>query len=484
MRITTSIRILGVFLMLFSFTMLPPAAVAYYFKDGTLLTFIQAFSFTFCFGLICWLLNRDAKKALKTRDAFLITVLFWSVLSLFGALPLLLFDAEHLSFTDALFESVSGFTTTGASVLGDGPQALPNAMRYYLQQLQFIGGMGIVVLAVAILPMLGVGGMQLYRTETPGPLKDSKLTPRIAQTAKTLWYIYVGLTLACAVAYALAGMSWFNAIGEAFSTVSTGGFSMHNDSFAYYNNTHIELIGALFMFLGGTNFTLHFLAFRSQSPLPYWRDTEFRTYAYLLAASILLVTYFLDYYSMFADTQTALIKATFNVTSLMTTTGLSSANFSLWPSFIPFFIMVLAIVGGCGGSTSGGMKVIRVLLLQKQVFREMRHLTHPHLIDTIKFGRSNLPDRLIQSMWAFIAAFIGLFIVLYLLLLACGLDITTAFGALVAAQANAGAGIGSIAEGFQHLPTAAKWIMMFGMLAGRLEIFTLLVLLTPTFWRR
>ena len=484
MRIGTSLRILGVFLMLFSFSMLVPAGVSYYFNDGSSVAFIQSFTLTFGFGLICWFYTRDAKQELKTRDAFLITVLFWSVLSLFGALPLLLSNHIHLSITDAIFESVSGFTTTGASVLTHGPQSLPDAMRYYLQQLQFLGGMGIIVLAVAILPMLGIGGMQLYRTETPGPLKDSKLTPRIAQTAKALWYIYVGLTIACIVSFWLAGVDLFDAIGEAFGTVSTGGFSMHNDSFSYYQDDRIELIGALFMFLGGTNFSLHFIAFQNRNPLSYWQDTEFRTYVYILLISIIGVTVMLDYYGMFANTSTAFVKATFNVVSLMTTTGLTSANFSIWPSFVPFFIMILAIIGGCGASTSGGMKVIRVLLLEKQVLREIRHLIHPHIVDSIKLGNSNLPDRLIQSIWAFISAFIGLFIILYLMLLACGLDVTTAFGALVAAQANAGAGIGNVSEGFYHLSTFAKWILMFGMLAGRLEIFTLLVLFTPSFWQK
>ena len=483
MRMTTSLRILGVFLMLFSFSMLPPATIAYFYADGDGMPFIHSFTLTFVFGLFCWFPARHATKELKTRDAFLVTVLFWSVLSLFGALPLLLSSSVDLSFTDAIFESVSGFTTTGASVLSNGAQDLPHAIRYYLQQLQFIGGMGIIVLAVAILPMLGVGGMQLYRTETPGPMKDSKLTPRIAQTAKALWYIYVGLTLLCILSLWYAGVDLFNAIGESFAIVSTGGFSMHQESFAFYHSHQIELVAAFFMFLGGTNFSLHFVAMRRLNPLHYWRDVEFRAYCYIMLSAIIITAAMLLYHHNYADMTTTLVKAVFNVTSLMTTTGLTSADFSLWPSFIPFLIMIVAIIGGCGASTSGGIKVMRALLLPKQYCREIRHLSHPNIVDSIKFGNVHLPDRVIQSMWAFVAAFIGLFILLYLILLACGLDIPTAFGALVAAQANAGAGIGDVANGFYQLPDLAKWVLMFGMFAGRLEIFTLLILFTPSFWR-
>ncbi len=483
MHTQTSLKILGIFLMLLSFSMLVPLTLVAIYHETDAVPFTSGFSFTFSFGLLCWFFTRHARHELKTRDAFLVTVLFWAVISLFAALPLMLSTHLHLSFTDAVFEAMSGFTTTGASILSS-EQYVPHSLRYYLQQLQFLGGMGIIVLAIAILPMLGIGGMQLYRTEAPGPLKDSKLTPRITQTAKALWYIYVGLNVLCAFCLWCSGLTVLDAIGEAFATISTGGFSMHPQGFAYYHSNRVELLTALFMFLGATNFALHFISLQRFNVWFYWRDVEFRWYCYLLAAVIAISTGVLMQHHYYPDVRTTLVKAIFNVTSLITTTGFTSDNFSAWPSFVPFLIMVASIVGGCGASTSGGVKVMRALLLQKQVARELKQLLHPNIVDSIKFGNVHLPDRVIQSMWAFVAAFIGLFIFLYLLLLATGLDITSAFGALVAAQANAGAGIGSVSSGFGHLPTAAKWILIFAMLAGRLEIFTILILFTPWFWQR
>lgn len=485
MQIKTILRLLGVLLMIFSLSMLTPLLINIVFHEHLWFPFLSAFALTFFTGLLLWLLFRHEQQELKTRDGFLIVSLFWAVLSFFASLPFIITIDFKKDITDAVFESISGLTTTGASVIARLDE-LPNALLFYRQQLQFLGGMGIIVLAVAILPMLGVGGMQLFRTETPGPMKDAKLTPRIAQTAKALWSIYVFLTLLCMVCYWAAGMDWFDALGESFATVSTGGFSMHDASFAYYHSDLIELIACFFMLLGGTNFALHFLVFKKGTLLHYWQDEEFRFYiATLLFASwiitVSLVAY--NYFNMHASHH-ALVKSLFNVISLATTTGFISAPFSSWPTYIPVLIMLLAIVGGCSGSTSGGIKMIRALLLYKQSKREMARLLHPNAVVPVKFGRQTLPDQVMQSMWSFISVFIALFLLLMVIFIAFGNDFVTSFSAITATLANAGAGIGRISTSFVDLNGPSKWLLIFAMLAGRLEIFSLLILFSRHFWQK
>lgn len=483
MQIKTILRLLGLLLMLFSGSMLPSLALSVWFQDCSPMPYLMGFLLTAGSGFLCWFLFRRHNNELKIRDGFFIVVLFWTVLCLFAAIPFMIAPHPHETFTDAMFESVSGFTTTGATVVR-GINSLSHAMLYYRQQLQFLGGMGIVVLAVAILPMLGVGGMQLYRAETPGPLKESKLTPRITSTAKRLWTIYVGLTFVCALSYWLAGMDWFDALGESFATISTGGFSMHDSSFEYYNSDLIEMVGSFFMIVGAANFSLHFLALRGKTWRCYWHDEEFRTFIFLLSVTALSVAIVLWIYHIYSHPETALVKSVFNVVSLMSTTGFVSAPFSQWPSYAPILIMFVALIGGCAGSTSGGMKVMRILLLKKQSVREIMRLLHPQAVVTLKFAKQAMPERVLQAMWGFIAAFISLSVILLLILMATGLDLTTAFGALVATLANAGAGLGAASVNFHGINTIAKWVLMFAMLAGRLEIFTLLVLFSPAFWRR
>jgi len=483
LQIKTILRLIGILLILFSLSMLTPLPINLVFHEFFYLPFITAFSCTLGTGFILWFGCRHHKQELKIRDGFLIVVLFWFVLCFFASLPFLFAIHSSHHMTDALFESVSGFTTTGASVINH-LEGLPHAVLFYRQQLQFLGGMGIVVLGVAILPMLGVGGMQLYRAETPGPMKDSKLTPRIAHTAKALWFIYFLLTLLCMLSYWFAGMDWFDALGESFATVSTGGFSMHDRSFAHYNSNKIELIACFFMLLGGTNFALHFVAFKRASIKHYWQDEEFRYYIGFLFIASLIITISLvnyDYYK--ADSQ-AIVKSLFNVISLATTTGFISAPFSGWPTFIPILIMLLAIVGGCAASTSGGIKVLRTLLIYKQSRREMIRLLHPHAIIPIKFGKHLLPEPILQSMWGYISVFIALFLSLMVLFMAFGNNFITSFSAITASLANAGAGLGNISVSFDKLNLQSKWLLMFAMIAGRLEIFSLLILFSPQFWRR
>ncbi|MFW6346129.1 MAG: potassium transporter TrkG, partial [Halomonas sp.] len=368
MSLRMILRILGLLLMLFSLTMMPPILVSLLFGDGQWEAFAIAIAITVVTGAMMYLPNRGAHKELRTRDGFLIAALFWSVLALFGSLPLMLTGESALSITDAVFESFSGLTTTGATVI-TGIETLPESILYYRQQLQWLGGMGIVVLAVAILPTLGVGGMALYRTEIPGPLKDSKLTPRITETAKALWYIYASLTLACMLAYMAAGMDWFDAVGHSFSTVAIGGFSTYDASIGHFDNAAIEMICVFFLLVSAVSFSLHFTAWRQRSLLHYFEDPEAR-FLLLFLAGLTTITAISLWLTGTYDTQLGLRHALFEVVSVATTAGFAVADFSLWPGALPFLLFVAAFVGGCSGSTGGGMKVIRIILILKQGMRE------------------------------------------------------------------------------------------------------------------
>lgn len=468
--------------MVFSVTLLPPAVVSLIYADGSLAAFIGAFALTLLMGLVVWLPVRSAAQELRLRDGFLVVVLFWTVLGTAAALPFMISSRPDISMTDAVFEAWSGLTTTGATVLV-GLDQLPRSILYYRQQLQWLGGMGIIVLAVAIMPMLGVGGMQLYRAETPGPVKDNRLTPRIAQTAKALWYIYMGLTALCLAAYWLAGMSFFDALAHSFSTVATGGFSTHDASIGHFESTLIEAIAVVFMLAAGLNFALHFLAWRGFTLRPYFEDTEARAYfGVLFVVSAVTVTYLLlvGVYDSFA---TAMHHGIFQVVSIGTTTGFTTAEYFFWPGFLPVLLLLLSFVGGCGGSTGGGIKVIRVLLLFKQGGREIKRLIHPSAQLPVKVGGRVLPDRMVESVWGFFALYVASFCVMSLLLAATGLDLVTAFSAVAACMNNLGPGLGQVGAHYADISDPAKWVLCFAMLLGRLEVFTLLVLFNPQFWR-
>ena len=470
--------------MLFSFTMLPPAIAGWWFEDGATKPFIIAFMLTLATGLAAWVPVSRSRRELRLRDGFLVVVLFWSVLGLFGALPFVLYEPLGMSFSDAAFESLSGLTTTGATVITNLDQ-LPHSILFYRQQLQWLGGMGIIVLAVAILPMLGIGGMQLYRAETPGPMKDSKLTPRITETAKALWYIYLGLTVLCAVAYWLAGMSGFDAISHSFSTVAIGGFSTHDASMGYYfSNPAIEAVAIVFMLLAGMNFALHFLSWRSLSFQPYRRDEEVRMYASVLLVVAIIASGYLYYTQVYDSAGRAALHGVFQAVSIGTTTGFTTANYAAWPGLLPVLLLFTSFIGGCAGSTGGGMKVIRFLLLVKQGMREIKRLVHPNALIPVKMGGKAMPDRVINSVWGFFSAYVAAFSIMLLILMATGLDQVTAFSAVAACMNNLGPGLGEVAAHYGDINDVAKWVLCFAMLLGRLEIFTLLVLLTPTFWRR
>jgi len=474
-------RVLGILLSLLSLTMLTPMLVGLIYQTGALLPFFLAFAVTLITGLLLFLPVRRHEVQLRLRDGFVIVVLFWGVLGVFGGLPFILSDHLDLSVAAAIFESMSGLTTTGATVIV-ALDDLPHSILYYRQQQQWLGGMGIIVLAIAILPMLGISGMQLYRAETPGPNKD-KLTPRIASTAKALWYIYLGLTIACALAYWLAGMSLFDAINHSFSTVAIGGFSTHDASIGYFDSSAIEMIAVVFMLISGVNFALHFLAARNFSLKHYLADEEFRTFIAIMVALTVITTFYLTITntSKFAD---SFIDGLFHVVSIGTTTGFTSTEYTSWPGFLPVLLLFASFSGGCAGSTGGGMKVIRILLLYKQGQRELRRMLHPNAKLLVKVGDQPMSKKVVDLVWGFFATYVAILSIMLLVLMADGLDQETAFSAVVACLNNLGPGLGAVAANYSGLGDFALAVLSVAMLFGRLEIFTLLVLFTPAFWRK
>lgn len=484
MQRTVIQRILGQLLMVFSASMIPPLLVGIYYSEiDAYSSFGQAFLATLITGFIIWFPYRHRHGDLRLRDGFIIVVLFWTVLGTFGALPLLLSEAVSIGIVDGLFESISGLTTTGATVLTNLDH-LPYSILFYRQQLQWLGGMGIIVLAVAILPMLGVGGMQLYRAETPGPVKDSKLTPRITETAKALWYIYLSLTVFCALTYWLAGMSIFDAVSHSFSTIAIGGFSTHDLNIQYFDSIAIEWAAIVFMLASGANFGLHFIVWRNRSLLYYWRDAEFKMYISVLLSVSVLTFIILFMQQSYPEVFITFTKSVFHVVSLGTTTGFTSTEFSAWPTLLPVLLIMLSFIGGCAGSTGGGMKVIRILLLFKQGVREIMRLIHPNAQFAVKLGKKPVENRIIEAVWGFLSAYIAVFVVMLLLLLASGLDQVTAYSAVAATLNNLGPGLGEVAQNYSEINSFSKLVLCLGMLLGRLEIFTLLVIFTPVFWQR
>ncbi len=478
-------KIIGILLMIFSTVMLVPAIVSFVYGEQDYVMFLLSFALTFLSGTVMWFFARHQQGDMRLRDGFLIVVLFWSVLGAFGALPFYLIEnyqtGHNFLIYDALFESFSGLTTTGATILThlDG---MPHALLLYRHLLQWLGGLGIVVLAIAVLPMLSIGGMQLYRAEILGPNKDSKLTPRITGTAKVLWYIYVFLTVACALAYWLAGMTPFDAICHSFSTVSIGGFSTHNESFSYFNSITIEMVASLFTVIAGANFALHFGALRHANFRSYINDSEFKLYISVLAFAVVVTSMYL--WSSGEPWMNAWRHGIFQAISIATTTGFTIGNYTSWTGFLPIFLILMSFIGCCSGSTGGGIKVIRLLLLIKQGWREMVQLIHPHAVTPVVIGHRVVERSVMRSVWGFFSVYIALFALLVLALLASGVEEITAFSAVAASLNNLGAGIAGVSDNYSGLGNYDKMILCFAMLLGRLEIFSLLVILMPGFWRR
>jgi trk system potassium uptake protein TrkH len=481
MRLTVIIRTLGVLFLLFSTTLLPPLGISLYYGDGELEHFSVTFAIALVIGLTLWLPFRKDSHSIRSRDGFVIVVLMWTAMGLLGAVPFML--ALDLSFPDAFFESMSGYTATGSTVL-IGLDAMSNSILFYRQEIQWLGGIGVIVLAVALLPMLGVGGMQLYKAETAGPLKEERLTPRITRTARNLCVVYVLLTAVCAVSYLLAGMSLFDAICHSFSSLATAGFSTHDASIAYFDSIPIEIVATVFTLIGGISFNEHFIAWRTLQLGRYARDTQTRAYLMIILLLIVvttLVLYDTRTYDSLAET---LRYAVFEVVTVVTTTGYMIADFSLWPLALPVLLLFAGFVGGCAGSTSGGIKVVRFVVLFKQVGVHVDRLIHPQAIRRIKMQGQPLPDTVVEAVAGFFAVYVVVFVIFMLLAMMDGMDQVSAFGAVASSINNLGPGLGSVAITFAEVTPQSKIMFAIAMLFGRLEIYTLLVLLAPAFWRR
>jgi len=474
------LRVIGVLSITFSFSMLPPMAVSVWYNDGELSDFQVTFFILFLTGLLLIVLSRNKVATLRRRDGVLIVASFWLYLSLVSTIPFMLGD--HLSFIDSLFEATSGMTTTGATIISDLTRIEPSIL-YYRQQLQWIGGMGLIVLAIAVLPMLGVGGAQLYRGETPGPMKDEKLTPRLSHTARNLWLIYVLITGACAAGYWATGMGPLEALEHSYSTVSTGGFSTHNESFAYFNSDAVNIVAVIFMILGSFNFGIHFMVLSKRNPALYLKDVEIRTFLLVVMFFVLLYTGFLYSSNTYQDVGQSFLYSLFEVTSIITSTGFGITDFTLWPLFMPVLLIFISFIGGCGGSTAGGIKVMRVLLLVKQGLHELFVLLHPKAIRPVRVGNQILNENIIQAIWGFFSVYIFVFIIMTLGMILAGLDQVTAFSAVATCINNLGPGLGQVSANFAGVSDAAKLVGVAAMLMGRLEVFTLLVILMPEFWR-
>ena len=477
------VRVLGLLLMVFSGTYLLPLGCSLFYGDGEHWHFVAAMAVSQVAGAAMWILTRHAKRDIKPREGFLLVSLSWALMAATATVPLLT-SIEGLSFTDAYFETISGLTTTGSTVLV-GLDTLPPSLNLWRHALTWLGGMGIIVLAVAILPLLGVGGMQLYKAETPGPIKDDKLTPRITQTAKSLWTIYFALTLLCAVCYRAAGMSWFDAVCHAFSTLSLGGFSTHDASFGYFQSPAIEGVCIAFMMLATLNFSTHFLAWRHASLKHYWQDAEARAIFGLYLTAIVVITLFLYFHQQYASLSETLRHVSFNLVSLATSSGFASVDYNAWPPFASLGILLLSAVGASSGSTGGGMKMVRTLILFKQSGKEMGTLMHPNSVSVLKIGGRAIPPKVVMAVMGYIHLYAISIVVLTFLMLGSGLDFISAFTAVVASINNAGPGLNLVgpASNYSVLSDFQTWVCTFAMLLGRLEVFTLFVVLTPSFWR-
>ena len=476
--------VLGGVLMLFSLAMLVPLAFAFFGGDAALFAYDEAMAVTFACGALLFFGCRRPRRELQPRDGFLLVTLVWTVLPAFGTLPLLL-AIPGLSFTDAYFEAVSGLTTTGATVL-TGLERLPLSINVWRCFMVLIGGMGIIVLAVAILPLLGVGGSQIFKAETPGPMKDEKLTPRIAETARGLWAVYFAIATACFFAYEAAGMGWADAFMHMCSTMGLGGFSSYDASFGQFNSPAIEAVAIFFMLLAGVNFALYFLVWKRRSLKPLLGDVEARLFIGLMLLTVFGCAAFLVLHGVYPTFGEALRHAAFNIVSLATTTGYASVDYAQWPPFVPVLMLFLCCFATSAGSTGGGIKMIRAMLLFKQARRELTRIVHPRAVAPVTLRGGVVEPQVLGSVLAFMLVYGAVMVGATLLLLASGLDMVSAFTAVIACLNNTGPGLGQVgpASNFQGLSDFQTWVCSATMLLGRLELFSVLVLFTTGFWRK
>ncbi len=483
-RSLTVLHVLGLMLVVFSISYVLPIITSLIYDDGTLFDFLMAMLWTAGAGVLLWILTRRYKGELSIRHGYLLVVAMWTAMPAVATLPLLLV-INGLSFTGAYFETMSGITTTGATVL-TGLDNLPPAINLWRHELNWIGGMGIIVLAVAVLPLLGIGGRQLFKAETPGPMKDSALTPRITETARNLWLVYAGITLACIVSLRVVGMSWFDAVCHAFAAMSLGGFSTHDASVGYFNSPAIEFVLIVFMLIAAMNFATHYLAWRGKSLKVYLHDAEARATVVLIVGSCFGIGLFLWWQGTYSSFWTALRFASFNLVSVATDCGFANADFNRWPIFAPMWMLLLSCIAVSSGSTGGGIKMIRTLVLVKQAGREFVKLLHPHAINPMKIGGQVVANNIVFAVLGFIFLYFISVATLTFALLISGLDFISSFSAVIACINNAGPGLGAVgpASNYQNLTVFQTWVCTTAMLIGRLEIFTILILFTPAFWRR
>ncbi|SUW64927.1 Trk system potassium uptake protein trkG [Buttiauxella agrestis] len=461
--------------------MIPPMLLALVEKERSLFGFLYTFIITFTLGSLCWVLTGRSNIQLETRDGFIIIVLFWLLFSVISAMPLWLDDSYNVSLADAIFEGVSGITTTGATVFND-VSLLPKSILYYRAQLNFVGGLGVIVLAVAVLPLLGIGGMKLYQSEMPGPFKEERLTPRLADTAKSLWLTYLLLGGACTLAYKLAGMPFFDALCHGLSTVSLGGFSTRTESIGFYDSYAIELVAGAFSLLSAINFTLYFVALARRSLKPFLKSAELRFFLLVASVVILIITLEVWRAGMYA-LPASFVHAFFLTSSMITDNGLSPGDYASWPVHTIVLLLSASFFGGCVGSTCGGIKALRFLVLFKQTRHEVHQLAHPRAVMSIRVGNSPINDRVLRSVWSFFFLYVVCTCFFIWMLNLQGYDLLTSFATVAACINNMGLGFGETAAGFGTLNDSAKYLMCAAMLLGRLEIYPVLILFSRTFWR-
>ena len=472
------LNLFSVLVLFFSFSYIFPIVVSIIFNDGALHIFVKTLIAISLIGIIGLAATRNINNELSQKDGFVIIVMFWVVLSVAGSIP---FYLSGMSIIDSFFESMSGITTTGATVISN-IDTLPESVLFYRQMLQWMGGMGLIVLAIAVMPLLGIGGGQIYKTEIPGAMGEQRLTPRIKETAQALWSIYLGLTILCALLYYLGGMSAFDAISHAMSTVAIGGFSTHDESIGYFNSSTIEIICIIFMLLSAFSFTLHYFAIYKRKPLKYFYDPEFRFFfsiLLLVLAASLFINSFTDY-----ENSPNFKEIIFHSVSMITTTGFSISDTSDWPLSVSFLLLVGAFVGACSGSVGGGVKSWRVMIMLNHAYSNIMKMIHPNSVISLKIGSRSVDDEVATSVWGFFSIYVISFMILLLAVLTSGLDLESAFSAVGACLNNLGPGLGAVSENYSNISSFTKSILAFAMLLGRLEIFTLLVILTPMFWAK
>ena len=476
MNLKSIVNLFSILVLFFSLSYIFPIIISLIFDDGATELFIYTLLGVGLIGLVGLLATRKVDNELSQKDGFVIIVLFWVVLCFAGSIP---FYLSGMNAIDSIFESMSGITTTGATVISN-LDTLPESLLFYRQLLQWMGGMGLIVLAIAVMPLLGIGGGQIYKTEIPGAMGEQKLTPRIKETAQVLWLIYLGLTVLCAILYYLGGMGSFDAVSHAMSTVAIGGFSTHNDSIGHFNSIAIETICIAFMLLSAFSFTLHYFAVFKKKPLKYFYDPEIRFFMSILAI-IFIICAMISNISNYGPN---LRELAFHSVSMLTTTGFSISNSSEWPFSISFILLIGAFIGACAGSVGGGVKSWRVLIMINHAHKNIMRIIHPNSVISLKIGTKNVNDEVATSVWGFFSIYIISFIILLLFVLVTGVDFESAFSAVGACLNNLGPGLGIVSENYANINSASKGILAFAMLLGRLEIFTLLVILTPMFWSK